>query len=275
VPIVVDLAGNLARDEASELTAEILKSRPAAGTAALAPVAPGAEARAEAEANLRDEQTLARMLAEGARRDRSERITVSIALIVVGAGDSLAAPLYGQSVGAQRAYEIVAPLGLPLIFIGIFGVPFLESTVGLTRQTTLERLSAYYPPGSEPGRPWARAKVEAMWKDEAANQHRELHVGTLAVIGGLALAQVGLAGALYLAERDAHRPGADAVDLTALGLGTIGVAACVAGMLSETSTESRLRDYERAVGRTLPEPTSFGVAPVRGSGAALTFTGRF
>jgi len=42
----------------------------------------------------------------------------------------------------------------------------------------------------------------------------------------------------------------------------------------ETDTESRLHDYERAVGRPVVEDVGVGIAPVP-SGATVSLTGRF
>jgi hypothetical protein len=262
---VVALAGNLGRDEAGELAAELRKS------AAPAPAPPPASDPDKAQ-NERDEKTLMRMLADDARRDRTTRIATSLTFITVGVAAMAMGYLDPSSTGEQRVTSLVTPLGLPLIFVGIFGFPFVDMGVGLTRQSRLERLSEYYPPDSETGRPWARSQVEHMWKKEAIEAHRQRE-GIVAPLVGFGILEVGL-GALFLAEGDRHNTVETSIDISAIALGA-GVT--VWGLLEasgETNTESRLHDYERAVGRPIVQDVGIGIAPAP-NGATANLTGRF
>jgi hypothetical protein len=264
---VVALAGNLGRDEASELAAELRKSAPPAP----APAPPPASDPEKAQNEL-DEKTLMRMLADDARRDRTTRVATSLTFITVGVAAMATGYLDPSSSSEQRMTSLVTPLGLPLIFVGIFGYPFVDMGVGLTRHSRLERLSEYYPPDSETGRPWARRQVEQMWKSEAIEAHRQRE-GIVAPLVGFGVIEVGL-GALFLAEGDRHKTVEASIDISAI---TLGAGVTVWGLLearAETNTESQLHGYERAVGRPIVEDVGVGIAPAP-SGATVSLTGRF
>jgi hypothetical protein len=263
---VIALAGNLGRDEAADLAAEIRRSRPPAP----APALPASDP--EKESSERDEVTLMRMLAVDARRDRNARLATSWTLIALGAGAMATGALQSSRSAEQRAVSLITPLGLPLVLVGIFGYPFVDLNVGLTRRSRLERLSAYYPPDSETGRPWARSQVEQMWKKEAIDARRERE-GTLLPLVGFGLMEAGL-GAFFLAEGDVHDTVRASIDIAALSLG-VGVSVWgIWESQGETPTESRLRDYEHSVGRPIVQDVGLGVAPAP-SGATVNLTGRF
>jgi hypothetical protein len=262
---VVALAGNLGRDEAGDLAAQIRKSAPQAPSPALP--APDAEEAA----SVRDELRLMQMLADDARRDRTDRLVTSLTFIAVGVAAITAGSVDASRSGGQRVESLVTPLGLPLILVGVFGYPFVDAGVGLTRSSRLERLSKYYPLDSETGRPWARSQVEQMWKQEALEARRE-RAGVAPVLMTFGVIESGL-GAFFLAG-DRHDTVEASIDVSAIVLGA-GVA--VWGFLAsrgETDTESRLHDYERAVGRPILQDVGFAMAPAP-SGAAMNLSGRF
>jgi hypothetical protein len=263
---VVALAGNLGRDEAGDLAAQIRKSAPPAP----APTPPVSD-REEA-ANERDERLLMRMLADDARRDRTERIATSLTFIAAGAAAITIGTIDAGRSGEPRVAPLVTPLGLPLILVGLFGLPFVDTDVGLTRRSRLERLSAYYPPDSETGRPWARSQVEQMWKQAAIEARRERSriVPPLVVVGVL---EVGL-GAVLLAAGDRHDTLQASGDISGIALGAGVVVGAIAASRGETDTESRLHEYERAVGRPIVRDVELGMGPAL-HGAAVTVTGRF
>jgi hypothetical protein len=212
------------------------------------------------------------MLADDARRDRTTRVATSLTFIAVGVAAMATGYLDPNSSSEERVTSLVTPLGLPLIFVGIFGYPFVDMGVGLTRQSRLERLSEYYPPDSETGRPWARSQVEQMWKRDAIEAHRRRE-GIVAPLVGFGILEVGL-GALFLAEGDRHNTVEASIDISAIVLGAgVTVWGLVAAQ-SETDTESRLHEYERAVGRPIVEDVGVAIAPVT-NGATANLTGRF
>jgi hypothetical protein len=264
---VVALAGNLGRDEASELAADLRKSAPPAPAPAPPPTSDPEKAQKE-----RDEKTLMRMLADDARRERTTRIATSLTYIAVGVAAMTTGYLDPSNSSEQRVTSLVTPLGLPLIFVGVFGFPFVDAGVGLTRHSRLERLSEYYPPDSDTGRPWARSQVEQMWKRDAMEAHRQRE-GIVAPLVGFGFIEMGL-GALFLAEGDRHNTVQASIDISAI---VLGAGVMVWGLLaaqSETNTESRLHEYERAVGRPIVEDVGVAIAPAP-NGATANLTGRF
>jgi hypothetical protein len=221
---------------------------------------------------VRDEELLMRMLAEDARRDRTVRIAASVTLVTLGAAALATIALYPHGPDAQRVTSLVAPFGLPLAMVGVFGVPFFDTGLGLTRRSRLERLSEYYGPGSETGRPWLRSKVEQMWAKEARESRRERGSFWMA-LGGAAILSAAEAG-LLLATGDYRNRVPTSIDVTAIGIG-VGLGALgIVTTQGATPTEAGLRDYERAVGRPIVETVDVAFAPVRG-GATLNLSARF
>ncbi len=262
---VVMLAGNLGRDEAGDLVAQIRKSAPARAPAPLA-------SDPEKATNERDEQLLMRMLADDARRDRTVRIVTSLTVIAAGAAAITVGSIEASGSGESRIAPLVTPLGLPLILVGVFGLPFVDTDVGLVRRSRLERLSAYYPLDSETGRPWARSQVEQMWKQAAidARQERSRIVPLLVTAG---VVEAGL-GAFLLATVDRHDTLEASIDVASIALGAGMVAWAIVASPGETDTGRRLHDYERAVGRPIVQDVEVGMGPAP-SGAAVNVTGRF
>ena len=252
---VVVLAGNLGRDEAGELAAQIRNSAPPAP----APVQPASDA--EKATNERDERLLMRMLADDARRDRTGRIVTSLTFIAAGAAAITVGSIEASGSGESRIAPLVTPLGLPLVVIGVFGLPFVDTDVGLTRRSRLERLSDYYPLDSETGRPWARSQVEQMWKQAAIDARRERSriVPPLVAVGAI---EAGL-GAVLLATVDRHDTLEASIDVASIALGAGVVIGAIVASAGETDTARRLHEYERAVGRPILQDVDVGWARLR------------
>jgi hypothetical protein len=263
---VVVLAGNLGRDEAGELTAQIRNSAPPPPAPAQPAVDP------EKITNERDERLLMRMLADDARRDRTARIATSLTFIAAGAAAITVGSIEARGPGESRIAPLLTPLGLPLILVGVFGLPFVDTDVGITRRSRLERLSDYYPLDSETGRPWARSQVEQMWKQAATDARRERSriVPPLVAVGVL---ETGL-GAFLLATVDRHDTLEASVDVSSIALGAGIVVGAIVASPGETDTGRRLHEYERAVGRPIVQDVEVGMGPAP-SGAAVNVTGRF
>jgi hypothetical protein len=262
---VVAIAGNLGRDEAGDLAAQMRKAAP--------PPSPTPAANhADEAASERDELLLMRMLADDASRDRTERIATSLTLIGLGAGAIAVGMIDEDRAGGQRVLSLVTPLGLPLVLVGVFGYPFADLDVGLTRRSRLERLSDYYSPGSETGRPWARSQVEQMWTAKALEAHRERE-GIAPLLIGVGAIEAALGG-VFLVTSDRHDTLEAAMDVSSIAVGT-GVAIWgIVASRGETDTELRLHEYERAVGRSIVEDVGVRIVPAS-SGAVLSVTGRF
>jgi hypothetical protein len=224
------------------------------------------------ETSERDERLLMRMLADDARRDRTARLAASLTFIGAGVGAIVAGSIAANRAAESPVAPLVTPLGLPLILLGIFGNPFVDTDLGLTRRSRLERLSAYYPLDSETGRPWARSQVEQMWKKAAIDARRERSriVPPLVAIGTM---EAGL-GAFLLVAVDRHDTLEAAIDISSIVLGAGVVVWALATTPGETDTEFRLHEYERAVGRPIVQDVEVGLAPVP-TGAAASVTGRF
>jgi hypothetical protein len=263
---VVLLAGNLGRDEAGELTAQMLKSAP--------PVTSPAQPASDSEkaTNEHDERLLMRMLADDARRDRTGRVVTSLTFIAAGAAAITVGSIEAGGSGESHIAPLVTPLGLPLILIGVFGLPFVDTDAGLTRRSRLEQLSDDYPPDGETGRPWARGRVEQMWKQEAIDARRERSriVPPLVAVGVI---EAGL-GASLLATVDRHDTLEASIDVSSIALGAGVVVGAIVASSGETDTERRLHEYERAVGRPILQDVEVGMGPAP-SGAAVNVTGRF
>jgi hypothetical protein len=259
------LAGNLGRDEAGELAAALRRARP---VAEIPRVTFDAErARSEGE-----EELLRRVLAGYAAHDRASRLVGSWMLIATGIGamalDFTGGPQPPAWVGAVR--DVVSPLGLPLIFLGVFGVPFVDTGIGLVRQTTFEKLSAYDPPGGENGRPWFRAQVEQMWKREAEAE-RQFSWPILFLVSGALGASVSTA---LLATGGWKSTEEGLIDGAGIVEGVVLMLWGVAATGTPGRVETRLQDYERAVGRPIVLDVGLRVVPTS-NGAAFGVTGRF
>jgi hypothetical protein len=148
-------------------------------------------------------------------------------------------------------------------------------SVGLATPSRFEELHDYYESSSTGGgsASWLRPNVEQMWKKDAV-QARQARKGLL--LGVLALSALDVALDSFLLADDLHSPtGNVPLDIIGIGIGVgVGVWGVVASQ-TESSTEQRLRLYERAVGRPI-ELTDVGLrlAPTPG-GLTVGLGGRF
>lgn len=240
------LAGNLARDEASELVAQLRRPRSAQ--------APAPAMSPEDQAEVARDDRLRRVLAGYARRDRALRLGVSWSVIAA----SVATAGVGLYVNARQPGS---EWGMPLFWASAAFAG--AGVVSLAIPSDFESMSAYYDahvPEGEP-RPGYREEVEQRWRRRAEDE-RLRRLGALAAGIGLGLAY-GAIDAFVLAKQ----PNADRTALVASG---IAVAAAGIGLgvfvgTTRTTTESRLRAYEGEIGHPIePSEVSLSVVPVPG-----------
>ncbi len=268
-----------ADDAPAEPNASISEPRPPPSIPSALQHEPAADER-DAAAEERDEATLRGMLADYAAHDRQARLVTSWSLLAAGVaavGTGTYLDIETSASGTfdrnrQATGQLLLETGVLLGLEGIVGIPFADDDIGLTRTSWFEQLSAYYPSDGEGGRPWARAKVEQMWKKEAL--HARQRTRALPVLAlGLGVVEAGL-GTLFLVNGGLHDPLYASMDVTLVALG-VGLATWAAVASSgESRTETRLREYERAVGRPVVLDVGLGIAPAP-SGAAMSVSGRF
>jgi hypothetical protein len=250
------LAGNLARDEATELVEELHKAKAEAARASSPASPPTAAASSSAPAasdarELAQSEYLRRLLAYYAAKDRRLRLVVGWTLIgIVAAADGSA--VYLKLRGDDEAADTLVPLG-------IAAIPALL----ILGQSSFERMSAYYEGHvPTPFPQWLRADVERRWKREAESARRSrIGFGVAAV--ALGVVGVGLGVMLWdLSPRTTQ----NVVDgCMGVGGGTAVMAWGIVNVATESNLESRLHEYERGLGHPI-EPAEVGlrVTPVRG-----------
>lgn len=250
------LAGNLARDEAGELVAQLRKAKPARPSDE--PLSP------EDQAELAREDQLRQLLAAYARRDRALRLGLSWSLLPVGVAAA------GVGLYLDRS-QPSSQLGPNLLAGG--ALVAAVSAYSLLRPSEFERMSSDYASklSDRDPRPWVREELEQRWKRSADNEHNRRLGGVGALIG------LGLADGAICAFVLPRLGGEDRTH--ALGVG-IAVAAVGGGLgvvvlTTETPVEARLHAYERALGHPI-EPAEIGLrlAPVPG-GLMAGLGGRF
>jgi hypothetical protein len=250
------LASNLARDEAGELAAQLRRSKPPV------PQPPTPEELREE----RDNEILRRTLSAYAAHDGNERRAVAWTEIGLGVGATAGAIAVFVANRSSSAVDGLASLGIPLMIFG---------SVGLATPSRFEELRDYYEStrsgGGSPS--WLRPTVEEMWKRDAVKAQKA-RAGLLVAVLSLSAFPI-VIGSINLAN-DLHTSTAQsALDVATIGAG---VGAAIWGVVvtrSESTTEQRLRLYERTVGHPI-ELTDVGLrlAPVPG-GATLGLGGRF
>jgi hypothetical protein len=259
----VVLAGNLARDEAGELAAELRKKRSDAARAAPPPMAPAAAAD-DREATARDARLLATLeyYAGSWKRTRlAAGVTFAIlGGIAVGTG-------YGMSLGNGIAShgDVVESTGSAFAALGV---------VTLLIRNPLERLAAADRNGA------GAAATEDAWVRAADTEHSaRLGYGIALVTVGAIAFGVGVFNAFdgVFFPHDFDSRGEFTEELMATG----GVCAAVGviSLATEGPVEGALRSYEAASGRTLTPAGEalldhLHVAPTRG-GASAAFSFRF
>jgi hypothetical protein len=230
---VVSIAGNLARDEASELVAELrrpkAKPKPVANLDSRSDTEEARD-RAEREA----EQETARMQATleyYASNDRTSRHGTGAALMGVSAG-VISAGIY---IGT-RAHDDLTWIAVGATSVGVTSAALIK----FFTTTRLEDLAAY---GRQPG---ARPYLAQEWRHAAYQEHasRKLAVGTMLAAAALPIG-VGVAS---LADT---REGNSRYQLGWWLMATGAIEIVTAGYMASTEgpVESALHAYQRSTGQ--------------------------
>jgi hypothetical protein len=173
---VVVLAGNLARDEGTELAAELRHAQPASPAPAPAGSARKAEEMARDDEAQLEAIRLQATLDYYARQDRSGRLAASwtaLGLGAVGIGTGLAIT------NVNRYTTPYDPTGALILTVG--GALAVDSLIGFTTSSRLEDLAAYNRHGG------GETSTEEAWVRAASSEHSRRHtLGILNVILGSA-----------------------------------------------------------------------------------------
>lgn len=252
----VVLAGNLARDEASELAGELRKRAPK-------PPPPPAKTPDAGEApSPRDDSKLDLVLAYNAEQARAGRRAFgwsALALGVTTAGT-------GIYLTARGSHEPGGSLG------AIATVSLITGIVSLTSTSELESLWILRQNGT-PG-----DTVEARWAKLAESEHRTRHnASVVAVLLGSVALTFGVIQTVYAATASSPSDFTKVTGPLSIFGGAVYLIGGAYGLATDGPMESSLRLYERAVGREVaPEALAsrFRLAIVPG-GAVAGFGGAF
>ncbi|MGH7436645.1 MAG: hypothetical protein ACRENE_13310 [Polyangiaceae bacterium] len=268
----VVLAGNLGRDEASELAAQLRKApapavKPAETAPAFVDVAPPDEAeQREAEKNAHDLQAA---LDYAARQDHRLRVAAgwtTVAGAAVALGAILATPaVNNQSYANIGTYWAATGLvNIPVAAMALFG-----GFIPLLAPTPLERLADSSRQGIGP------QETAERWIRSAALEHSARRVGGWFLLaGGCLELAVGIATAM---AQDPHIDSGVRVQLAAegIGAGVLFTGMGVVFLANDGPTETALHAYERAHGIPLWKLAEHvAVAPTSG-GAVGSLSFRF
>jgi hypothetical protein len=284
------LAGNLARDEADELAAELRRgkqdapspssnpsSSPSAPSASSAPAKPDEKlADTEDDEDERDAQRLGAALAYYQQQNAARATTSSILMgLGYGAlGVSLGVEAYGLLSSQHRPWAPDASLyviqAADALFVGS----------ALARPGNFDWIQATYDWQRRWGTPWAaRRETEQAWLRVARNEHwNRRFIGWLTTAIGVI--GTGLCTAFLVSEAEQPPSRSDLGPM--VGFDAIAVADTVMGLYLVTTdgpVESALHEYERSVGRRVRAEDATGTvqpffAPVR-SGGVVGLGGRF
>jgi hypothetical protein len=246
------LAGNIARDEAADLVAQLRKPEPVAATP------PPDEELARSD-------RLRRLLAGYAAADRHSRLWTWWP--VLGAGIAVSGTgLYMSLRGDHDLAPGLTSLGGDIILVGALSL----------RRDTFEKLSTYYEanaPTTGAPEPWLREGVEQQWKRDARD------AASSRVKWGIVCVVLGTLDVGFFVPFWALNPNVSTEDKIGNAIALAGGATVLGvGLLkltTETAVESRLRDYERGLGHAIQlEDVSLRIAPVSG-GLTAGMGGRF
>lgn len=279
------LAGNLARDEAGDLLAQLEKPKP--GPVAVAPPPPSSPVAAASAVDLDDAERIVRLRAflerraddEHSDQQRSALWALATGAAAIGAGSYfLATPnepptLSGSTPGAFAAYDVNdtrREVGLTLLGAGS-GLVIVSGLLALGTTAHEELRDASRKELALESRP-ANERLEAFerrWK-AAADESRVANKrsSVLSMILGSAIA--GTAIAVQAAEGD------EGSLAPAAAIATLGVAWTASGIFSygqRTPVERSYLEYRALTYPAAPAPRPvLGLAPSRGGAtAALTF----
>jgi hypothetical protein len=268
------LAGNLARDEAGELVAQLRKKK-ATGAAppppppAPAPVPPSpspaaADPSPEEQQELANEERLGRVLRGYAHRDRTVRLWLGWTLLSAGVVTA-GVGFYLQHASPSALATFLPAYGAIAGSAGLFG--------GLLSKSEFEDWSADYDSRSQrnQARPWLREELEQRWRHKADSERFVRHgIGW----AGFGLLLVDGAVSAYALPKASGATQAQ-WEVWSLGLGSVFGLAGVLAFTTDGTVESRLHRYERSLGHSIEiTDVSLGLSPVPG-GATGGVTGRF
>jgi hypothetical protein len=264
----VILAGNLARDEASELAASLRAQRPAAGAAAEAPKAAEPLPPSHAEgwdqatpepADRLEADRLQRTLDYLAEREHRTRLALAWTALAVGAaGIGAEAYLFSQPTGNRWPLPVTGSISVGFFLGGFF--TFFE-------QTPFETLAAYKREGGPVG------VTEETWARWASSEHRRRLVGGVV---GLVASGAGVALAVWDYAGGFSSDHTTGDFIAALSAVEILISAYV--LTTDGPVESALHTYERSTGKVLSLDAAslghlrLGVVP---GGATAGFAARF
>jgi hypothetical protein len=235
----VILAGNLARNEESQLAAD-LRAQHASPAAATSAGAPPDRATSGAYGAGWDEQRVAedrlqRTLNYLADRERNGRVAIASACLGLGAA-AIGASAYLSTWESSNnpGWPALGTLGVALVIGG--GLGFLSDH-------PLGSLADYHREGA------GMVRTEQLWAHFARRERTRRTVG-----GVLMLALGGLGFGTAVWDYAATTPGANHDWANAIGaLATIEVVAGVYELATDGPVESGLREYERSTGKMLYE----------------------
>jgi hypothetical protein len=262
------LAGNLARDEASEL-ADMLRKKTPAATAAAAGAAdpelesgddPGNDPAAE-----RDVEQMGLTLSRYADDRRTLRTAFGLAAMGVGLGMESAC-FYSSWQGKNNACLVLLGTGLSMVTVG--AQAFTNGRLDVLRR--------YYERDRASGRPsWmVRDDLEAMWLSSARSERRWRLIGGWVGIAGFGTELV-LFGVLAAETHSLEVTMASFY----VGLGGALLGPAIVMLSGPGATEASLRSYERATGRSVWRDRAASIAPTLspapGGGGVVGVVGRF
>jgi hypothetical protein len=229
------LAGNLARDEASELTSELRDRRPPVSKGDT-PLPPAPSENKAPSREIIDEQRLQATLVYYALQARRSRIALGWTLTAAGVAAG-AAGFYFARTGD--------PGEVNSLFFGLAPALLVSGIVGLASTTSFENLAATSLRGSGP------LTTSEEWVHAAQSEHSTRHgiAGLELFASGLTLA----AGTFFLANKsltpDAESRADIASSFYVAGL-LVGVVSVYA-LTTDGPVETALHAYERSTGQTL------------------------
>jgi hypothetical protein len=246
------LAGNLARDEAADLVAQLRKPEPV----------PSAPARDD---ELEKSERLRHLLADYAAKDRRVRLVTSWSALGAGLAAS-SAGFYLSLRGDPAVGRPLFPVGLAFTFAGVFS---------LLVESPFEQLSNYYEDHVTTNSllsTWVREEAERRWK-RAADKAAAARVPGSIIVISLSVITTTLQAGMWASSPRSTETDIEAATNVAAGLG--GIVYGVVMLTSEPDVESRLHEYERGLGHPIQlQDVSLRVIPVSG-GLAAGLGGQF
>jgi hypothetical protein len=235
------LAGNLARDEASDLVAELRKKTPLR-----APVTSTPAPTVQPDDGEQDAERLKDFLADYAWRDRSLRVGVGWVFVGLGTAGMIGGGYWWSQIKWQR--DAPGPLLLSLGGLACVGV----GTIALLAPTQFEQLANYYETDRASGRTpsLVREDVERLWTRYANTEHAQMRMlPWIAIAVGAMELTADIVGRLVSSSGSYPHE--------APGFGLMGAGALLLLWNPEGPMESRLHEYQRTASHTVSFRTEF------------------